>query len=325
MLRVDFDAAVTNPWLGDDVEALAVGVVQDGTRNVATRGPATAGSRYRIASLSKPFTSAATILALRERGIPLSAPAIQLVPSLAGDWRADPTITVGHILGQVSGLRQTVDSNAVAALGETDDAVLNAAGLVVRAGSQRAPGALWSYYNGNYFLAGAVLCAVTGVTYEDAITQVVLEPWNLTQTGFDTPVAPITGWDRKSPLPLERYPRSRRPSGGLWSCVDDLLTFAEHLLGDSELLKETRRPQTRPGDPMTYGLGWALGASGQMYLNGRLPGYRTAIVVVPDHHYGSVALANQQTALPDIATLLSNLQHSLTGVDLSRKIDDFAA
>ena len=85
-------------------------------------------------------------------------------------------------------------------------------------------------------------------------------------TGFATPAAPVTGWDRQSPRPAAAYPRARRPSGGLWSCAADLLTFSERAL-DPAILPETRRPRTRPDDPMTYGLGWAIGPSGQLYLN----------------------------------------------------------
>lgn len=312
---------------GTSVPALAVGVSEHGTRTVSSGGqvPATEPARYRIASLTKTFTSAATVLALAERAIPLSTPAIELLPSLAPGWRADPSITVEQLLGQVAGLRQSVDGAAVAALGEGPSALQDAARLVAQAGSERAPGERWSYYNGNYFLVGAILSAVTGASYEDALTQTLLQPWGLTQTGFGTPAAPVTGWDGQTPLPVEAYPRGRRPSGGLWSCTGDLLTFAEHLLGHAMLLGETRRPRTPAGDPMVYGLGWALGPSGQMYLNGRLSGYRTAVVLVPGHGYASVALANQAHALPEIARLLSDLQHPLTGDDLSKEIDDFAA
>ena len=76
---------------------------------------------------------------------------------------------------------------------------------------------------------------------------------------------------------------------------------------------------------MTYGLGWAIGPSGQLYLNGRLPGYRTAFLLSPAHGYASVALASQTDALPGIARLLSDLQQPLTGDDLSREINVFAA
>jgi D-alanyl-D-alanine carboxypeptidase len=278
-----------------------------------------------MASLTKAFTSAATVLALGERAIPLSTPAIELLPSLAHDWRADPAITVEQLLGQIAGLRESVDGAAVAALGDGPDAIQEGARLIVRAGNERAPGERWSYYNGNYFVIGAILASVTGASYEDALAQALLDPWGLTRTGFETPAALVEGWDGQMSLPVEAYPRGRRPSGGLWSCVDDLLGFAEHLLQHAFLLEQTRRPRTRADDPMGYGLGWAIGPSGQMYLNGRLSGYRTAALLIPDHGYASVALANRTDALPEIARLLSDLQYPLTGDDLTTEIDAFAA
>jgi D-alanyl-D-alanine carboxypeptidase len=76
---------------------------------------------------------------------------------------------------------------------------------------------------------------------------------------------------------------------------------------------------------VAYGLGWAVGPSGQLYLNGRLPGYRTAFLLSPGHGYASVALASRADALPGIARVLSDLQQPLTGDDLSREIEAFAA
>ncbi|SNS60155.1 CubicO group peptidase, beta-lactamase class C family [Asanoa hainanensis] len=289
-----------------DAPAVAVGISTAGTRTVASRGQA----RFRIASLTKTVTSAAVVLALAERSIPLDTPAVTLLPGLEPDWRADRTITVAQLLGQVAGLREDVDGAAVAALGDGTFAIQEAARLVVRAGNARPPGSRWSYYNGNYFVAGALLAAVTGTAYELAVGETVLRPWGLDGTGF---------------IPTADYPRGRRPSGGLCSGVPDLLTLGERLIGDATLLAETRRPRTEPDDPMAYGLGWALGPSGQLFLNGRLPGHRAALLLVPDQGFVAVALAADERVLPGLARLLSDLQHPLTGDDLGPAIDAFAA
>ena len=79
--------------------------------------------------------------ALRRHGVPLSTPAIELLSGLAPDWRADPRLTVEQILGQVSGLRESVDATTVAALGDGLD---KAARLVVSAGNDHEPRARWS-------------------------------------------------------------------------------------------------------------------------------------------------------------------------------------
>jgi D-alanyl-D-alanine carboxypeptidase len=312
-----------------DVPAVAAGSSVAGARTTATLGPdtVTAESCFRIASLTKVFTSTALLRTLRDQGVPLDTPVVELLPGLAPDWRADSGITVAQILGQVSGLRESVDGGTAAALGDGDGALLEAARLVVRAGNEREPGRQWSYYNGNYFLAGSVLAALNGTTYESALEGSLLGPWGFARTGFETPATSdtVTGWSGTTRLPPLGYPRTRRPSGGLWSSVWDLLAVGEGLLGDRALLEEIRRPRTRPDDPMPYGLGWALGPSGQMYLNGRLPGYRAVMVLIPDRDYVSVALANQETALPALARLLSDMQQPLTGDAIAKAVDEFAA
>ncbi|MDX3434246.1 serine hydrolase [Streptomyces sp. ME01-18a] len=310
-----------------DVTAVVAGSSTAGTRTTATRGPVavTVDSCFRIASLTKIFTSTALVRTLRDMGVSLSTPVVELLPGLAPAWRADDSITIEQILGQVSGLRESVDAATVKALGDGDGALLEAARLVVCAGNERKPGEQWSYYNGNYFLAGSILAALGGTTFEGALKGNLLDPWGLARTGFETLAASVTGWSGTTELPLLGYPRTRRPSGGLWSSVSELLSVGEGLLADRALLEEIRGRRTRSDDPMAYGLGWALGPSGQMYLNGRLPGYRAAMLLVPDRNYVSAALANQETALPALARLLSDMQQPLTGDDIAKAVDDFAA
>jgi CubicO group peptidase (beta-lactamase class C family) len=291
----------------------------------AHRGTAAAESVFRIASLTKTFTSVALTKTLLQQGIPFTTPAIDLLSDFEPDWRADRSLTVEQILGQVTGLRETVDAATAAALGDGPEALDHAARLVVRAGNDVEPGARWSYYNGNYFLAGAILARLHGASYESALTQALLKPWQLDRTGFDTPADPVTGREGSRDVTPAEYPRTRRPSGGLWSCLTDLLTLGENLLADRLLLNATRGPRTKPHDPMQYALSWALGPSGQMYINGRLPGYRTAMLLVPDKDYAGVVLTNETYALPAAAKLLSDMQMPLTRDDLAYAIDAFAA
>ncbi|WP_433362483.1 serine hydrolase domain-containing protein [Actinoplanes sp. CA-142083] len=302
-----------------DVPAAVAGTSLAGTRDVAAKGTGEV-SCFRIASLSKSFTSTAVVLAMLSHGVPLDTFAKTLLPDLAADWQARADISVAHVLGQVTGLRESVTAANVAPL-----PLEEAARLVVRAGSERAPGDRWSYYNGNYFLAGAILSALDGTSFEKALATRLLEPWGMSRTGFGTPEKAVTGWDGREALPPIDYPPARRPSGGLWSSVPDLLSLGEGLLHDRNVLTAIRSRQTQEQDPMAYGLGWALGPSGQMYLNGRLPGYRAAMLLVPDREYVSVILTSQQQALPEAARLLSDLQKPLTGDDLSAALDDFAA
>jgi D-alanyl-D-alanine carboxypeptidase len=318
---------------GSGTPGAVVGISTRGDREVAASGiadlttgrPVSPATPFRIASLTKTFTAAATVLACRSSSHPLSAPIRELAPRLAEDWQSAPDLSLEQVLAQVSGLRDDVDSATMAALGEGDDALLAGARSVAAAGQAHEPGRQWSYYNGNYFLAGAVLAEITGTSYESALRRFVLEPWGLTGTGFATPPDGAVGHVDGRPVEGVAYPRSRRPSGGLWSTIGDLLTAGESVLGDADLLTELRRPRTPPPSSTRYGLSWALGDARQLYVNGRLTGYRAVYLIVPEHEVVVAMLANDVDALPSMAAFVSDLQLPVTGDDLAAAIDVFAA
>lgn len=301
-----------------------VGAATGGVRRTSTVGAVEPTARFRIASLTKPFTAVAAVQAADEAGVALGAAVLDVLPELAADWTADRGITIAHLLSQTSGLAPTVTAQDVADLGDDDAVLVEAARLVARAGSARPPGQAWEYYNGNYFLAGAVIAALTGGTYERAVQTLVLDPWGLATTSFSAPPDLVAGWDQGQPVARTAYPRGRRPSGGLCSTVPDLLTFGERLLDSPSLLGRLRTVHTPDADPVRYGLGWAIGPSGQMYLNGRLPGLRAALLLEPGTGLVGAALAAGSESLPAVARVLSDLQRSGTGDDLSRAIDTFA-
>ena len=317
-LRLRLDALAGGP--GAAVAASVGGRRQEAAVGSAAGRPFSPDTPFRIASLTKTLTAAAAVMACRDRGRPLDVPLVELLPQLADDWRAAPSLSLAQVLGQVSGLRESVDAATLATLGDGEDALIAGARLVVRAGQEHRPGSRWSYYNGNYFLAGAALAGLAQAPYEEALRGFVLAPARLAHTGFDTPRNPVSG-----PSGETDYPRSRRPSGGLWSTVEDLVAFGEWLLADRALLDEIRRPRTPAGAPMPYGLGWALGPSGQMYVNGRLPGYRAVLLMIPDARLVIAALANDDDALPRLAAVVSDLQRPFSGDDLAEAIDGFAA
>ncbi|MEU4391185.1 serine hydrolase domain-containing protein [Kribbella sp. NPDC023855] len=281
-----------------------VGVSHRGHRETAASG-VDVGAPFRIASLTKTVTAAATVRALRDKGFGVDIPVAEVLPEL------ETELTVAQVLAQSSGLKQVVDAEAAAALGEGDDVFLAAARLVVAGGQEYPPGERWAYYNGNYFLAGALLARLTGGTFEDGLGGLI-SACGLTATGFLAPEGRAAF-----------YPRARRPSGGLWSTVPDLLSFCEFLLQDKGLLAEIARPRVTV--PLAYGLGWAVGPAGMLYLNGRLQGYRAAMLLSPRDEWAAVMLVADTDALPAIAQYLDELQRPLTGVPMAQLIDDFAA
>ncbi|WP_412775428.1 serine hydrolase domain-containing protein [Streptomyces mirabilis] len=160
--------------------AVLAGLSAAKVRSVATRGAVRVSpdSCFRIASLTKVFTCTALVETMQDNSIPLGTAVIELLPDLAPGWRADVRLAIEQILGQVSGLRESVGSTALAALDDGPRALQEAAELVAGTGNEHEPGARWSYCNGNYILAGAVLAALSGTSYERAVEKTLLGPWN---------------------------------------------------------------------------------------------------------------------------------------------------
>lgn len=151
---------------GTDVELLSqsahcavVGTSRGGVRELIPLGTAS-DTPFRIASLTKPVTAVATVLALAKANLTVDTPAIDLLPDLRKSWKGDGHISVADVLAQTSGLSPTVTGADAAQLGDSDTVTTDAARLVVAAGNDRPPGSQWEYYNGNYFLAGAIIAAL---------------------------------------------------------------------------------------------------------------------------------------------------------------------
>ncbi len=276
-----------------------------GTAAADTGTPLTIDSAARIASLTKPVTAAATVLASRESPEGLGRPMCDLLPPLRSDWHADPNLTLEQALGQVSGLRDGVDAQTLAGLGDADDALIRACALVARLGQTRPPGAGWEYYNGNYFLAGAALASMRGTTFELAVSQCVLVPAQMNRTGFAKPELRARGHHDGRVID-EDYPRARRPSGGLWSTVGDLTNFADFVMSDKELLSTVQRAHTEPDWPIQYGLGWALDGD-LMFHNGRLNGFRSLLLLAPADHFSVAMIVNDTEGLPAVAEFVGTL------------------
>ncbi len=288
------------------VPGMAIGVLERGARSVWVDGeldlsrpglPVTRATPFRIASITKPFTAE---LAL-EVGLALDEP---VVPALAG---TTPRLLLSHSGGFAS--ESTVPMER---FGEGDDALVR---YLEEAPLERLPvepGELSSYCNAGFRLVGAAAAVAAGSTYERALDEAVLKPNSLTATGFDDPgeLAARGHAGDASPLGAELYPRARRPAGGLWSTVDDLLTFAErHLRGGAGPAAMQKRTAARPGG--SYGLGWMLrearGGRRVVEHTGSVAGFQSRFLLLPDEGYALAALTNSARGSVAVGHLLRRL------------------
>jgi CubicO group peptidase (beta-lactamase class C family) len=211
-----------------------------------------ADTAFRIASMTKSFTAAAT-LALRDDGaLKLDDPAEAYVPELRG-WppvSADSAlVSLRHLLTMTAGF--PVDDPWA---DRQQGMPLEEFGKFLSGGVRFnwAPGTRFEYSNLGYAILGRVITAVTGADYRDYIRDRLLRPLGMTGTGFEAAEfdasALARGYRRRGPggsggegsppgsggsrgiVPPDRHWTEVElapygafaPIGGVFSCVRDL-------------------------------------------------------------------------------------------------------
>jgi CubicO group peptidase (beta-lactamase class C family) len=180
---------------------------------------------------------------------------------------------------------------------------------------QLAPlGTVWSYNNAGFSVAGGIIEAVTGTSYQAALKELLLQPLGLQTAYLDAGevmthrfvVGHRTSDDGVSvarPWPL---PRSIYPVGGLICHVPDLLRYARFHLGDgvaedgtrllsAEAMTQMQTPQVTVWGRERWGLTWAvedIGEVRQVSHSGGTVGQVTLLLLIPEHNFAIAVLTN---------------------------------
>ena len=267
---------------------------------------------FQIGSITKTFTG--TLLAqLAEQGrVDLNATVRTYLPEFrVADPDASARTTVRDLLTHVGGWA----GDNFGSTGPGDDALdLKVRGMATL--PQIAPlGAVYSYNNASFVVAGRVIEVVTGKTYEQALTEMLLDPLGLEQC-FIEPDDVMThryavghapspsGAQVLRPWPLYRAANS---AGALTCSVRAMLRYAEFHLGDgttadgerilsSAALEATHAPIfTKHGTDDQMALTWHLTDEGgvrQVAHGGGTLGQISMLVLVPEHDLGLSILTN---------------------------------
>lgn len=152
---------------------------------------------FRLASVTKPFVTAAALRFVQEGKIALDDPVTRFLPAFrpALSDGETPAITVRQLLTHTAGLSygflQPPDGSYHRA-GVSDGVDQPGLGMaeelerIVRAGLAYRPGARWAYSVAIDVL-GAVLEAAAGASLAQVMAQTILRPLDLTDTGFSLP------------------------------------------------------------------------------------------------------------------------------------------
>lgn len=265
-----------------------------------------ADTRFRIGSITKTFTAALAAQLASERVLSLDAPITRYLPELALQPPHDPSrITLRQLLSHTSGIPDYTELSC-----ETGDDALEAwfadhPNLTL----WTPPGRLFSYSNLGYSLAGLVLERAAGAPYRQLVEELIVEPLALDSMTYEVAEALAGNHARGLAPEADDDPASIEcglvePAGYLWSSARDLGRFAATLLrwGDGVLDVRTVARMRAPHAPLepgssdvSYGLGLvSIQQRGVRIVghDGGLPGYSSAMWLVPELDVAVVLLAN---------------------------------
>ena len=301
-----------------DAPGLSVAIARDGRLlyeqafGVTGHGssePLATASLFRIASVSKPITSAA-IFSLTEKGRLRTEDTVFGNQGILGTKYGRPPyghgverITIDHLLTHTSGgwdLRHDpMFSNPGMSQAELISWALDNQPLI------NPPGKVFAYSNFGYCILGRVIEKITGQPYSDYVQSTILSPCGIT----DMRIAGNTLKDR-APKEVTYYGQGHGPfddpyrinvtrmdsHGGWIATPADLVRFAAHVDGfdvsRNILRPETIRKMATPSDVHpTYARGWNVNAKSHWWHGGDLGG-TSAILVRTASRFCWAALTN---------------------------------
>jgi CubicO group peptidase (beta-lactamase class C family) len=279
-------------------------------------------TRFRIGSVTKPFT-AILILKLQEEGVlAVSDPICKYLTPCPPQWAA---LTIHHLLSHTSGIENLTDGEdyleRTAQRATRDEVFAKFRDAPLRF----APGEKYEYSNSNYHLLGAIVEEATGSSYAEALAQRVLVPAGMTDSFMDSPAAPTervaVGYRPtddgalKPDTPLD--PAWSFAAGGLFSTAEDLMRFGEALKGDRLLSEPSKALMWTPVKD-TYGYGWNVRPPAPETLNrrvrmhgGRSQGFTAVFVAFIDDDLTGIVLSNNVMA--DTGTIVKDLAAIVLG------------
>lgn len=328
-----FDAWMQGQMTHRALPGVAVGIVHDqrllwakgyGFADISKSISMTPSTQFRMASHSKLFTATA-IMQLREAGkLRLDDPVNKYLPwfSITPAEPGDPSITIEELLTHASGLPREAGSHWV------DYSFPDAAEVKQYLATHRAPYSpevRWKYSNLALTIAGMVVEAISGETFNDFVQNHILKPLDMKDSSMDRRVAGLaTGYGLRRPdgtritLPFIDS-KAMSAATGLTSNIEDMARFVSlqfrkgatdpergQILNTGSL-REMHRVRRLENDwQRGNAIGFAVSRiKDKVWVGhgGSYPGYKTQTYLQLDSKVGVIVLTNADDAGPNTIAL----------------------
>ncbi|MBE0675201.1 MAG: serine hydrolase [Bacteroidales bacterium] len=301
---------------------------------------ATTSSLFNIASCSKAFTAACVSILVDEGKIRLTDKVRDYIPEfrLQDDY-ISREMTIEDLLCHRSGLGTFFgDLLWYNTTYDNSDIIRRMQFLPIT----RRFGIEYGYQNNMFMVAGEIIRKVTGKSWEEFLTERILNPLSMVQTrpapdmitsGQDVAYGHING----ETLPLYNF-RATRPAASMYSNTSELTRWAMMMINSGSLkgvrilspaavnkimtpaitLGVSQTQRQRETNFNSYGLGWFIydhKGTRIVHHDGGMPGYISKVLLVPDKKYAVIILNNGNDGYVNEAVKGDILDILLKGTD----------
>jgi D-alanyl-D-alanine carboxypeptidase len=283
-----------------------------GVSNLATNEPMSANNHFRIASITKTFTTEAVLILADEGEIDLNKSISSYLPEFnipSGDQ-----ITVRMLGNMTSGLFSYTDDSTTMmqlynSMGEQVFTPEELASAACKHPIQFTPGTKYDYCNSNAILLGLLIKKVTGKSVADVFTEKIFQPLGMTNTFWPSsrylPYPYSHGYTAKSGSLIDVTnwnPSWGDAAGILISNLSDLKIWIKEIRERNLLSNSAKEERFKWVDQdgagvMYYGFGLEK-ISGWIGHPGIIEGYNSQIFYHPDKKITFIISANSDDDQP---------------------------
>jgi CubicO group peptidase (beta-lactamase class C family) len=227
--------------------------------------PMTTDMKFRIASLSKPFTALIFLQLIDEGIIRLDGKITDYVPDYLG--KKGDSITIEQLLTHTSGILQNLDPEKEAIQERLYHSLRDMVKYAEESDLYFEPGTGFHYSNLAYNLLAYIAERVTNKPFDRLLAERIFQPLEMKNTsqcnaakiesnlskGYEYKL--LSGYENASYFD----PSYTVGPGGLISNVDDLCKFDKALYAGELISKDLYTKMITPAKPGSYGYGWELG------------------------------------------------------------------
>ncbi len=278
--------------------------------------PVTPETPYPIASMTKSFTASLVLKLVDDGKLNLDQSLKELLPDFNVPYARD--VTLRHLLQNRSGIPHYIDIpgwfETEVKRSFTDESFLD---TLQALDLKFQPGSDYLYSNVNYYLLARIIDRHAGAGYEDYLRSQILDPLGLAHTGqiyqdaSDLAGNYLRTDDGGYEIIRITNPALFRGTASMYSTIDDLFAWGQAIIAGEVFSEAGEKEAFNPEGPMAWTVAsMPLGGAEPVeaiFYNGRLIGYLSLILLLPEQEGVIVVLNNNTVGYENMLNIASML------------------